>query len=212
MIEDKIQVLRKAAKVSNEQSSEHIWCVIAGNQDLVNDIAYAAIASKDRVKILFREHVNLEESYVVKKFDFIMLYGDSDKIRDLSYVCKENGGAYIQIAPYYVGNEPNLMLLVAPDNLIKQFVGDVERADAQLSILLEDQTTGFIETDSQLNMKLPKFLSSLISPLFNMSDVVLSTVLISTESENDVGKIQEIATSNNIFVIDFKDIIVDEEV
>ena len=210
MIEDNIQVLRQAAKVSNEQSSERLWCVIAGNKDLVNDIAYSAIASKDRVKILFREPVTLEESYVYKKFDFIMLYGETSKIRELSHICKDNGGAYIQIAPYYVGNEPNLMLLVAPDNQIKQFVGDVERVGSQFSILLEDQTTGFIETDLQLNFRLPSFLKTILAPLFNMSDVVLSTVLISTENEKDTFKIQEIATSNKIFIIDFKDIIVEE--
>ncbi|KZX15499.1 hypothetical protein MBCUT_14960 [Methanobrevibacter cuticularis] len=209
MIEDKIQVLRKAAKVSNEQSSERMWCVIAGNKDLVNDIAYAAIASKERVKILFREHVTLEDSYVIKKFDFLMLYGESDKIRDLSYICKDNGGAYIQIAPYYITNEPNLMLLVAPDNVIKQFVGDIERMGSEFSILLEDQTTGFIETDLQINTKLPAFINSMLAPLFNLSDVVLSTILISTGNKEDVEKIQEIATANKIFIIDFKDIIVE---
>ncbi|MBZ9571180.1 hypothetical protein KQY27_06455 [Methanobrevibacter sp. TMH8] len=210
MIEDKIQVLRQAAKVSNEQSSDHLWCVAAGNEELVNDIAYAAISSKDRVKILFREHVTLEESYVHKKFDFIMLYGDADKIRELSYVSKENGGAYIQIAPFYVGNEPNLMLLVAPDDAIKKFVGDAERKSSSFSILLEDQTTGFIETDLQLSVKLPNFLQDMIAPLFNMSDVVLSTVLISIEDIEDVVKIKKIATKNNVFIIDFKDIVIDD--
>jgi len=206
MIEDKIQVLRQAAKVSSEQSSEKLWCVVAGNDELVNDIAYAAIASKDRVKILFREHVTLKESYVHKKFDFIMLYGESEKIREISYDCKEEGGAYIQIAPFYVENEPNLMLLVAPDNAIKKFVGDSEIAKANFSLLLEDQTTGFIETDIQLSMKLPNFINDLLSPLFNMSDVVLSTILISIENEEDVMTIKKIATGNKIFVIDFKDI------
>lgn len=207
MIEDKIQVLRKAAKVSNEQSSDKLWCVVAGNEELVNDIAYAAIASKDRVKILFREHITLEESYVHKKFDFIMLYGDSDKIRELSYVCKENGGAYIQIAPFYVGNEPNLTLLVAPDDALKKLVGDAERNNSQFSILLEDQTTGFIETDLNLRINLPNFLQVMLAPLFNMSDVVLSTILISIENEEDIGKIRKIADKNNVFLIDFKDIV-----
>lgn len=206
MIEDKIQVLRQAAKVSTEQSSDKLWCVIAGNEELVNSIAYAAIASKDRVKILFREHVVLKESYVHKKFDFIMLYGVSSKIKELSYICKDKGGAYIQIAPYYVTDEPNLMLLVAPDDAIKKFVGDVERVGSQFSILLEDQTTGFIETDLKVTMKLPSLVSDMIAPLFNMSDVVLSTVLISAEKEKDVKNIKEIAKSNKIFVIDFKDI------
>ena len=209
MIEDKIQVLRQAAKVSNEQSSDRLWCVIAGNEELVNNIAYAAIASKDRVKILFREHIVLEESYVHKKFDFILLYGDSSKIRELSYICKDKGGAYIQIAPYYASDESNLMLLVAPDDAIKKFVGDIERAESQFSILLEDQTIGFIETDLNVKINLPNLLSNMIAPLFNMSDVVLSTVLISTEEERDIKNIKEIAKSNKIFVIDFEDIIME---
>ena len=207
MIEDKIQVLRQAAKVSNEQSSDKLWCVAAGNEELVNDIAYAAIASKDRVKILFRENIILEESYVRKKFDFIMLYGNADKIRELNYVCKENGGAYIQIAPFYVGSEPNLMLLVAPDDNIKKFAGDAERNGSKFSILLEDQTTGFIETDSKLSIKLPNFLQDMLVPLFNMSDVVLSTILISIENEANVEKIKKSAKDNNVFIMDFKDIV-----
>ncbi|MDD3408551.1 MAG: hypothetical protein PHX85_02845 [Methanobacteriaceae archaeon] len=46
MIEDKIQILRQAAKVSSEEDVEKVWCVIAGNDKLVNDIVYTAIASK----------------------------------------------------------------------------------------------------------------------------------------------------------------------
>ena len=206
MIEDKIQVLRQAAKVSTEQSSREVWCVIAGNEELVNNVAYSAIASKDRVQILFREHVTLQESLVQKKFDFIMLYGDTNKIREFSYLCKENGGAYIQIAPYYVSSEPNLMLLVAPENNIKKFVGDVERANSKFSILLDDKTTGFIETDLRMSGKIPSVLKSMVSPLFNMSDVVLSAILISTAQEENVEIIQKISKSNQIFVIDFKDI------
>ncbi|KZX17498.1 hypothetical protein [Methanobrevibacter filiformis] len=206
MIEDKIQVLRQAAKVSTQHSSAEVWCVIAGNEELVNNVAYSAIASKDRVKILFREHVTLQESFVQKKFDFIMLNGDTNKIREFSYLCKENGGACVQIAPYYVSNEPNLMLLVAPEDNIKKFVGDVERANAKFSILLEDETTGFIETDLRMSKRLPSFIKTMVSPLFTMSDLILSAILISTEEEKNVETIQEIAKSNQIFVIDFKDI------
>jgi len=122
MIESKIKVLRKAAQVSTAQDSDKIWCVIAGNEEMVNNVAYAAISAKERVKIVFREHVNLKESFVRKKFDFIMLHGDSNIIRELSLICKENGGAYLKIAPYYVKNESNLILLVAPDNAIKKFI------------------------------------------------------------------------------------------
>ena len=52
MIENKIKILRKAAEVSTVQDSDEIWCVIAGNEDMVNNVAYSAIMDKDRVKVL----------------------------------------------------------------------------------------------------------------------------------------------------------------
>ena len=68
MIEDKIQILRQAAKVSSEEDVEKVWCVIAGNDKLVNDIVYTAIASKKTVKILFREHISFTEGKINKKW------------------------------------------------------------------------------------------------------------------------------------------------
>lgn len=64
---------------------------------------------------------------MTKKFDFILLYGDINKIRELSLICKENGGSYLKIAPYYVINEPNLMLTVGPENSVKNSLGTVKR-------------------------------------------------------------------------------------
>ena len=81
-----------------------------------------------------------------------MLHGETSKIRELSMICKENGGAYLKIAPYYVKDEPNLMLTVGPDNSIKNFVGNCEKNNIKLSFLIEDQTTGFIETDVYLSL------------------------------------------------------------
>ncbi|MBU4535902.1 MAG: hypothetical protein KKF16_08835 [Euryarchaeota archaeon] len=206
MIESKIKVLRKAAQVSTAQESDKIWCVIAGNEEMVNNVAYAAISAKERVKILFREHVNLKESFVRKKFDFIMLQGDSNIIRDLSLICKENGGAYIKIAPYYIKTESNLILLVAPDNAIKKFVGDAEKDNIKYSFILEDKTTGFIETDVSITNHLPKLLRDVVDPLFKLTDIVLSTILISTD-EQYIKQIKKVANSNQIFVVEFKEII-----
>ncbi|EKQ55284.1 MAG: hypothetical protein B655_0433 [Methanobacterium sp. Maddingley MBC34] len=202
MIENKIKILRKAAEVSTVQDSDYIWCVIAGNEDMVNNVAYSAIMDKDRVKVLCREHVTTRESFVTKKFDFIMLHGETSKIRELSMICKENGGAYLKIAPYYVKDEGNLLLTVGPENAIKKFVGDCEKSMVKLSFLLEDQTTGFIETDVYITNILPRFIRNTIDPLFKMADVALSTVLISAEDEN-VQKIKDIAKSNKIFLIEF---------
>jgi hypothetical protein len=206
MIENNIKILRKAANVSTVQDSDQIWCVIAGNEEMVNNVAYAAIMDSKRVKVLCREHVTTRESLVTKKFDFIMFYGDNNKIRELSMICKENGGAYLKIAPYYVKNESNLLLTVGPENSIKKFVGDCEKSKVKLSFLIEDQTTGFIETDVYITNKLPAFIRNSIDPLFKMADVALSTVLMSTEKEN-IPKIKELAHSNKIFVIEFDKIL-----
>nr|WP_319373407.1 hypothetical protein [uncultured Methanobacterium sp.] len=206
MIENKIKILRKAAEVSTVQDSDEIWCVIAGNEDMVNNVAYSAIMDKDRVKVLCREHVTTRESFVTKKFDFIMLHGETSKIRELSMICKENGGAYLKIAPYYTKDEGNLILTVGPENAIKKFVGDCEKSMVKLSFLLEDQTTGFIETDVYITNILPRFIRNTIDPLFKMADVALSTVLISAEDEN-VQKIKDIAKSNKIFLIEFNKIL-----
>ena len=209
MIENKIKTLRRAAKVSTMPDSDKIWCVIAGNEEMVNNVAYAAIIDKERVKILCREHISTKESFVTKKFDFILLYGDINKIRELSLICKENGGSYLKIAPYYVLNEPNLMLTVGPENSIKKFIGDCEKNRAKLSFLLEDKTTGFIETDVYITNKLPSFVRSTIDPLFKMADVALSTVLISAD-QSYVEKIKKIAKLNKIFVIEFSKILEEE--
>jgi hypothetical protein len=206
MIENKIKILRKAAEVSTVQDSDYIWCVIAGNEDMVNNVAYSAIMDKERVKVLCREHVTTRESVVTKKFDFIMLYGETSKIRELSMICKENGGAYLKIAPYYVKDEGNLLLTVGPDNSIKKFVGDCEKSHVKLSFLLEDQTTGFIETEVYITNNLPGFNRKTIDPLFKMADVALSTVLLSAEDEH-VPKIKELARSNKIFLIEFNKIL-----
>ena len=73
MIEDRIQILRRAARISSRENNEKVWCVIAGNDRLLDDIAYNAITAKDRTKILFRETITLEEKRTLKKYDCIMI-------------------------------------------------------------------------------------------------------------------------------------------
>ena len=70
-------------------------------------------------------------------------------------MCKDNGGAYLKIAPYYVLNEPNLILTVGPENSVKKFIGDCEKSRLKLDFLIEDKTTGFIETDVYITNILP---------------------------------------------------------
>ncbi len=212
MIEDNIRVLRQAAMVTpnGKHKIKKTWSVIAGNADLVDEIAYKAIASNHNVKIVFREHVILKEGNLDKKFDFIMIYANSIILDQYKNFAKSRGGACVQIANRYLEEESNLMVLVAPDNVIRDVVSVIEKSRMPFAILQESQTTGFIDIEISNEVKLPNFIKSLLKPFYNANEVVLSTIVISVDDDEYVGKIQSIATSNKIFVIDFKDIITEE--
>ena len=212
MIEDNIRILRQAARVSSGDKpiDEDVWCVIAGNVDLIDDVAYKAIASKNSVKILFREHISLKEGRLSKKFDFIMLYGNSRKIEEFGRITISKGGAYIKVSHFYIKEESKLMVFVAPDDIIRDSVSIIEKSRIPFAILQESQTTGFIDVEINDDVKLPGFIKSALKPFYNANEVVLSTILISVENDEDVERVQSIATSNKIFVIDFKDIITED--
>ena len=212
MIEDNIRILRQAARISSndEYEVQKDWCVVAGNVDLVDDMAYKAIASNHKVKILFREHVILNEGKVDKKFDFIMLYGNALTLNEFKNETKQRGGSYIQVSREYLSKEPNLMVLVAPDDVIRDVVSVIEKSKIPVAILQESQTTGFIDIDLNNEVKLPNFIKSFLKPFYNANEVVLSAILISVEKESHVNKVQSIATSNRVFVIDFRDIVTED--
>jgi len=212
MIEDNIRVLRQAARISSDGTNkiEKNWCVIAGNVDLIDSMAYKAIASNHNVKILFREHVILKEGKLDKKFDFIMLYGNTLILNDFKNEAHKRGGAYIEVAKEYLNTEPNLMVLVAPDDVIRRTVTVIEKSKIPFAIIKESQTTSFIDIDINNEVKLPNFIKSALKPFYNANEIVLSAILISVEKDGDVGKVQSIATSNKIFVIDFRDIVTED--
>ena len=203
MIEDNIRMLRQAAVATSSETFEvdKAWGIVAGNVDLVDGMAYKAIASNHQIKILFREHVILTDGKVDKKFDFIMFYGNSIKLNEFKAETQKHGGAYVQVSKTHLLNEPNLMVLVAPDDVIRNI---------SFAILQESQTTGFIDIDISNEVKLPNFIKSLFKPFYNANEVVLSTVLLSVERKEAVNKVQSIATSNKVFVIDFRDIVTED--
>ena len=213
MIEDNIRILRQAAVISSSKGNqvEKAWCVIAGNEELIDDVAYKAIASNRNIKILFREHVILKEGNIDKKFDFIMLHGNSLSLNDFERHVESAGGAHVRVSAQYLAKEPNLMVLVAPDDVIRDVVSVIEKSKKSFAILQESQTTNFIEIDISNEVKLPNFIKSVLKPFYNANEVVLSTILISVEKEADVSKVQSIATSNKVFVIDFRDIVPEDK-
>lgn len=212
MIEDNIRVLRQAARVTpdGKHKIDKSWCVIAGSAELVDAMAYKAIASNHNVNILFREHVILKEGKLDKKFDFIMLHGSSYIIGQFADDVKQDGGAFVQIFKRNLEDEPNVMVFVAPDDVIRQSVSSIEKSRISFAIIKESQTTNFIDIDINNEVKLPNFIKSALKPFYNANEVVLSTILISVDNDEDVGKVQSIATSNRIFVIDFKDIVTED--
>jgi hypothetical protein len=212
MIEDNIRVLRQAAMRSSNKDYkiQKDWCVIAGNVDLIDDMAYKAIASNHEIKILFREHVILKEGNFDKKFDFIMLHGNALILNDFRNATQKRGGAFIQIAKDYLSKEPNMMVFVAPDDVIRDAVSVIEKSKVSFAIINESQTTSFIDVDFSSDVKLPNFIKSALKPFYNANEIVLSSILISVEKDGDVEKVQSIATSNRIFVIDFGDIVTED--
>ena len=102
------------------------------------------------------------------------------------------------------------MVLVAPDDVIRNIVSVLAKSRISFAILQESQTTGFIDIDISNEVKLPNFIKSLFKPFYNANEVVLSTVLLSVERKEAVNKVQSIATSNKIFVIDFRDIVTED--
>ena len=212
MIEDRIRMLKQAAMVASDENYEveKDWCVIAGNVGLIDQMAYNAIASNHEVKILFREHVILNEGKIDKKFDFIMLQGTAYKLTEFKTEAKKKGGSYIQVSRRHLSREPNLMILVAPDDVIRNVVAAIEKSKISISISQESQTTGFINIDISNEVKLPNFVKSVLKPFYNANEVVLSAILMSVEKEAMVNKVQSIATSNRVFVIDFRDIVTED--
>ena len=212
MIEDNIRILRQAAKYTTSENYQiqKDWCVIAGNVDLVDDMAYKAIASNHKINILFREHVILTEGSFDKKFDFIMLYGNALLFNDFKNETQKRGGAFIQVSKTYLNEEPNMMVFVGPDDVIRNTVSLVDKSKIPISIIKESQTTNFIDIDLSSDVRLPNFIKSALKPFYNANEIVLSAVLLSIERDGDVGKVQSIATSNKIFVIDFRDIVTED--
>lgn len=213
MIEDDIRILRQAARVSSDgdYKIEKAWCIIAGNVDLVDNMAYKAIASNHKVKILFREHVILNDGKIDKKFDFMMLHGNALSLNEFKNETKKRGGAYIQVSSNLLSKEPNLMAFISPDDVIREAVSTIEKSKIPFAILQESQTTRFIDVDLTNEVRLPNFIKSVLKPFYNANEVVLSTILISVEKDVTVNKVQSIATSNRIFVIDFRDIVTEDE-
>lgn len=213
MIENNIRMLRQAAMATSSENYEveKAWGIVAGNVDLVDDMAYKAIASNHQIKILFREHVILTDGKMDKKFDFIMFHGNSLKLNEFRDETESNGGAYVQVSKTNLSKEPNLMVLVAPDDVIRSIVSAIGKSKISFAILQESQTTGFIDIDISNEVKLPNFIKSLFKPFYNANEVVLSTVVMSVEKEEAVNRVQSIATSNKVFVIDFRDIVTEDE-
>ena len=208
MIEENIQVLRQAAKFTSNKD-ENIWCVIAAPYDFIDDIAYRAISSNGRVEILFREHVILNEGNLNKKFDFIMLKGLSSTIRYYKLLASQNGASFIQVTPSYIKEKPNLMVLVAPDNIIRKSIALLGEFKTDMSILMESQSSRSVEVEVNPSSVIPEIMRTKLNSLVNVSDISILTLLISVE-EADVDKVQSVVTSNRIFVIDFKDIEMEE--
>ncbi|ADC47685.1 hypothetical protein mru_1835 [Methanobrevibacter ruminantium M1] len=212
MIEERIQILRRAAQISTEDREEKVWCVIAGNDRLVDDIAYNAITRQGQSPDYpLGENVSITSKHSYKKFDCIMLKGETLKIRELKNKTHEEGGASLQITTTSLERQPNLLVVIGPEESMKRFVGQTSRQEVKIDILLEDHTTGFIKSEPK-STKIPKFLKNFFNPIIESSEVILSVLLISVKDEGDIDKVKGISQENSLFGIDLKSTIQDKEI
>ena len=140
-----------------------------------------------------------------------MVKGESLKISELRNRCNENGGASIEITPVHIQTVPNLLVLIGDEEAMKLFTGETERQDAKINILAEDHTSSFIKAELNTKIKLPSFLRNTVTPLFDMSDIVLSAILVSVIEEGNIERVKTISQNHGLFGIDLKKIIQDKE-
>ena len=94
---------------------------------------------------------------------------------------------------------------------MKSFNGETNRQNAKINILAEDHTSSFIKAELNTRFKLPSFLRNTVTPILDMSDVVLSAILVSVIDEKDIEHVKEISQNNSLFGIDLKKTIQDKE-
>ena len=57
---------------------------------------------------------------------------------------------------------------------------------------------------------IPSFLKTTFTPILDVSDVVLTTLLISVEKDDDVAKVKKLSKNSTLFGIDLKNTIKNE--
>ena len=94
---------------------------------------------------------------------------------------------------------------------MKSFNGETNRQNTKINILAEDHTSSFIKAELNTRFKLPSFLRNTVTPILDMSDVVLSAILVSVIDEENIEHVKEISQNNSLFGIDLKKTIQDKE-
>ncbi|MDO5850421.1 MAG: hypothetical protein Q4P14_04325 [Methanobacteriaceae archaeon] len=207
MLEDKIKMLRRAAKYTPKDANEEIWSAIAGNHRIINAVLVTLKRSSFDIKLIFRKHVTVESKHVHKKFDVIMLKGNPNQINELNEISKKYGGAQIRLTENYLKTGSNLMLIIGPDDNLREYVRDLRNSGIDSKVLLEDETHGFIETELQTELKIPEYIKTVIDPIFDASDIIIGNVLISITNKNDITMSKKLAKKNNIFLVDLEKLV-----
>ena len=139
-----------------------------------------------------------------------MIKGEELKIRELTNYSNERGGASVQFTAELLKEKPNLLVLIGLEEQVIQFTGDCNRAKINIDYILEDHTTGFIKTEIKSGFRIPSFLKTTFTPILDVSDVVLTTLLISVEKDEDVAKVKKLSKNSTLFGIDLKNTIKNE--
>lgn len=182
------------------------WCIIVGESLFIDDLVYKAIAARKNVDILFREHVVIKEGSISTQYDLLMLNGVRELITNFEELCKDDNSIFIRVSIDDVLDNPNLIVLIAPDKKILYLSNILTKLDVEFTKLKTLESATVAETGFASNKSFTRRLFSTVNELLDLDDVILNLVLVSVKKEADLKKVENIASSNQIFVIDFKDI------
>ncbi len=182
------------------------WCIVVGNSLFIDDIVYKAIAARKNVDILFREHVVIKDGSINTEYNLLMLNGVVDLITNFEEICNNDDSLFIRVSIDDVLDNPYLVVFIAPNNKIRYITNILTKYDIGFKVIKTIESSTLVETGFTYKKIFSKTLFSTINDFLDLDDGILQLVLCSIKKEDDLKRVEDIASSNQIFVIDFNDI------
>ena len=99
-----------------------------------------------------------------------------------------------------------MVVFIAPNNKIRYITNILTKYDIGFKVIKTIESSTLVETGFTYKKIFSKTLFSTINDFLDLDDGILQLVLCSIKKEDYLKRVEDIASSNQIFVIDFNDI------